>query len=245
MEALGLEGRERSSRRRRCRRDCPCGSCSLPDRSRSAGGGIRRWQTGSRLARPPAPAKSLPPPRRSLCWRRPRAGRRWPSAMRSAASGRVVCRLSAKGPADHLAAVELEHDGEEEPAFSRLDGGHFHAPDLVRGGRWGDAFGQAWAALVPRLPWTGLWQAFGLEIKRASHLNRRRRSGKPGLEREAAVAETRKTRFRHGGKISSVRCMLRDRRGAGSGDKSVRAPIPACGARALTVPERVPSAQLA
>ena len=47
-----------------------------------------------------------------------------------------------KGPANHLAAVEIEHDGEEEPAFGGSDIGHADAPCLVRPGRRRGALGQ-------------------------------------------------------------------------------------------------------
>ncbi len=41
-----------------------------------------------------------------------------------------------KGPTDHLAAVQIEHDGQEEPAFRGLAVSHIHAPDFVRLGGW-------------------------------------------------------------------------------------------------------------
>ena len=47
-----------------------------------------------------------------------------------------------KGPSDHLAAVQIEHDGEEEPAFAGLDVGHIDAPHFVGPGRRRGAFGQ-------------------------------------------------------------------------------------------------------
>lgn len=74
--------------------------------------------------------------------------------MRRAAAGRVVCRLSAKARADDLAAVQVEHDGQEEPALGGFDAGHIDAPHFIQAGRWRGALGEPVGgdgAVVPAL----------------------------------------------------------------------------------------------
>src|SRR5207244_13089404 len=47
-----------------------------------------------------------------------------------------------KGPSDDLATVEIEQDGEKEPAFAGFDVSHVHGPHFIRPGRWRGALGQ-------------------------------------------------------------------------------------------------------